>query len=135
MVHPYAALTPSQFVNKRDGRQERVAFDKITSRINKLCYGLDMQYVDPAKIAQKVVSGVYQGVTTVELDNLAAETSAYLTVSPGYLMQSRPNIPIMPYSQPGLQSLISTRRRKRSFPRSRLISTRISIQRRASPRP
>ncbi|KAI8912700.1 ribonucleotide reductase [Gorgonomyces haynaldii] len=67
------------FVFKRDGRKERVAFDKITSRINKLCYGLDMNYVDPAEIAQKVIQGVYQGVTTVELDNLAAETSAYLT--------------------------------------------------------
>ncbi|KAJ3089976.1 Ribonucleoside-diphosphate reductase large subunit [Quaeritorhiza haematococci] len=67
------------FVYKRDGRKERVAFDKITSRINKLCYGLDMNYVDPAQIAQKVVTGVYQGVTTVELDNLAAETAAYST--------------------------------------------------------
>ncbi|KAJ3125211.1 Ribonucleoside-diphosphate reductase large subunit [Nowakowskiella sp. JEL0407] len=67
------------FVLKRDGRRERVAFDKITSRINKLCYGLDMNYVDPALVAQKVITGVYQGVTTVELDNLAAETTAYLT--------------------------------------------------------
>ncbi|KAJ1342201.1 ribonucleoside-diphosphate reductase large subunit [Batrachochytrium salamandrivorans] len=62
-----------------DGRRERVAFDKITSRINKLCYGLDMNYIDPTEVAQKVVQGVYQGVTTVELDNLAAETTAYLT--------------------------------------------------------
>ncbi|KAJ3273625.1 Ribonucleoside-diphosphate reductase large subunit [Terramyces sp. JEL0728] len=67
------------FVYKRDGRKERVAFDKITSRINKLSYGLDNRFVDPALIAQKVVQGVYQGVTTVELDNLAAETAAYLT--------------------------------------------------------
>ncbi|KAJ3291688.1 Ribonucleoside-diphosphate reductase large subunit [Borealophlyctis nickersoniae] len=67
------------FVFKRDGRRERVAFDKITSRIMKLCYGLDMNFVDPAEVAQKVISGVYQGVTTVELDNLAAETAAYLT--------------------------------------------------------
>ena len=63
-----------------DGRRERVAFEKITSRIAKLCYGLDMNFVDPAEIAQKVIQGVYQGVTTVELDNLAAETAAYLTV-------------------------------------------------------
>lgn len=62
-----------------DGRRERVAFDKITSRIAKLGYGLDMNFVDPAEIAQKVIQGVYQGVTTVELDNLAAETAAYLT--------------------------------------------------------
>ncbi|CAG8765125.1 41526_t:CDS:10, partial [Gigaspora margarita] len=61
------------------GRRERVYFDKITSRISKLCYGLNMEFVDPPKISQKVISGMYQGVTTVELDNLAAETAAYLT--------------------------------------------------------
>ncbi|KAG9302454.1 hypothetical protein G9A89_006418 [Geosiphon pyriformis] len=66
-------------VIKRDGRKERVAFDKITARINKLCYGLDMNFVDPVAVTQKVISGVYQGVSTVELDNLAAETSAYMT--------------------------------------------------------
>ncbi|KAI8081523.1 ribonucleoside-diphosphate reductase large chain [Halteromyces radiatus] len=69
------------FVYKRDGRQEQVAFDKITARINKLCYGLDTNFVDPVAITQKVISGVYQGVTTVELDNLAAETAAYMTTT------------------------------------------------------
>ncbi|KAG6917074.1 ribonucleoside reductase large subunit Cdc22 [Tephrocybe rancida] len=58
---------------------ERVQFDKITTRIDKLCYGLDMNYVNPIEVTQKVVAGVYQGVTTVELDNLASETAAYLT--------------------------------------------------------
>ncbi|CAG8705477.1 12515_t:CDS:2 [Dentiscutata erythropus] len=67
------------YVKKRDGRKERVAFDKITARINKLCYGLDLNFVDPVAVAQKVISGVYQGVSTVELDNLAAETAAYMT--------------------------------------------------------
>lgn len=67
------------FVFKRDGRKERVQFDKITARITKLSYGLDTNYVDPVEVTQKVVAGVYQGVTTVELDNLAAETAAYLT--------------------------------------------------------
>ncbi|KAF9013177.1 ribonucleotide reductase alpha subunit [Cyathus striatus] len=67
------------FVFKRDGRKERVQFDKITTRIDKLCYGLDMNYVNPIEVTQKVVAGVYQGVTTVELDNLASETAAYLT--------------------------------------------------------
>ncbi|KAG5651729.1 ribonucleoside reductase large subunit Cdc22 [Sphagnurus paluster] len=60
-------------------RKERVQFDKITTRIDKLCYGLDMNYVNPIEVTQKVVQGVYQGVTTVELDNLASETAAYLT--------------------------------------------------------
>ncbi|GJE97127.1 ribonucleoside-diphosphate reductase alpha subunit [Phanerochaete sordida] len=67
------------YVFKRDGRKERVQFDKITARIEKLCYGLDTEHVDPVAIAQKVIAGVYHGVTTVELDNLAAETAAYMT--------------------------------------------------------
>ncbi|KAF5317484.1 hypothetical protein D9619_013154 [Psilocybe cf. subviscida] len=67
------------FVFKRDGRKERVQFDKITARIHKLSYGLDTNYIDPVEVTQKVVAGVYHGVTTVELDNLAAETAAYLT--------------------------------------------------------
>lgn len=64
------------FVIKRDGKQEVVHFDKITSRINKLCYGLDPVYVDASIISQKVIQGVYPGVTTTELDELAAETAA-----------------------------------------------------------
>ncbi|CED83798.1 ribonucleotide reductase alpha subunit [Phaffia rhodozyma] len=67
------------WVYKRDGRKERVAFDKITARISKLCYGLDPNFVEPIEITKKVCMGVHQGVTTVELDNLAAETAAYLT--------------------------------------------------------
>lgn len=67
------------FVYKRDGRREKVAFDKITARINKLCYGLDNVHVEPIEITKKVINGVFNGVTTVELDNLAAETAAYMT--------------------------------------------------------
>lgn len=66
-------------VVKRDGRRESVKFDKITSRIEKLCYGLNMSYVSPIEVAKKVIDGIYDGVTTVELDNLAAETAAALT--------------------------------------------------------
>ncbi|KAJ7069494.1 ribonucleotide reductase alpha subunit [Mycena amicta] len=66
-------------VYKRDGRKEKVLFDKITTRIEKLIYGLDQNYVDPVEVTQKVVAGVYNGITTMELDNLAAETAAYLT--------------------------------------------------------
>lgn len=73
------------YVIKRDQRKEPVSFDKITSRIQKLCYGLDMNYIDPAEIVVKVVSGVYPGVTTSELDNLAAEIAAYrTTIHPDY---------------------------------------------------
>ncbi|XP_046543704.1 LOW QUALITY PROTEIN: ribonucleoside-diphosphate reductase large subunit-like [Haliotis rubra] len=67
------------YVVKRDGRQEKVMFDKITSRISKLCYGLNMEFVDPTAITLKVISGLYHGVTTIELDNLAAETAATMT--------------------------------------------------------
>jgi ribonucleoside-diphosphate reductase alpha chain len=60
---------------KRDGRREPVQFDKITARIKKLCYGLH-DAVDPTKVAMRVIEGVYDGVTTTELDNLAAEVAA-----------------------------------------------------------
>lgn len=79
------------FVIKRDGRTEAVKFDKITARIEKLCYGLNQQHVDPITVARKVIEGLYDGVTTTELDNLAAETAAMLTTKhPDYaLLASR----------------------------------------------
>ncbi len=66
-------------VIKRDGRKETVKLEKISARIEKLCYGLDMNFVDSFEICQKVVSGIYDGITTVELDNLAAEIAASMT--------------------------------------------------------
>ncbi|MCB0347879.1 MAG: ribonucleoside-diphosphate reductase subunit alpha [Bdellovibrionales bacterium] len=73
------------FVIKRNGKKETVKFDKITARIAKLCYGLEPAFVDSVEIAKKVITGVYDGVTTSELDNLAAETAAYMTtVHPDY---------------------------------------------------
>lgn len=79
------------FVLKRDGTKESVKFDKITARIQKLSYGLEPAHVDPILVAKKVIDGVYDGVTTSELDNLAAETAASLTVRhPDYaLLASR----------------------------------------------
>lgn len=68
-------------VLKRDGRRETVKFDKITARIEKLCYGLEADFVDPIEVSKKVIDGLYDGVTTVELDKLAAETAASLTTS------------------------------------------------------
>ena len=67
------------FVFKRNGKKEPVHFDKITSRIHKLSYGLNLQYADLIQISQKVIQGIYEGVTTTELDNLAAETAASFT--------------------------------------------------------
>ncbi|KAG7899538.1 hypothetical protein KL907_004890 [Ogataea polymorpha] len=73
------------YVLKRDGRKEPVRFDKITARVSRLCYGLDPEHVEPVAITQRVISGVYHGVTTIELDNLAAETAAYMTtIHPDY---------------------------------------------------
>ncbi|MFA9220741.1 MAG: ribonucleoside-diphosphate reductase subunit alpha, partial [Sediminibacterium sp.] len=78
------------FVVKRDGRKETVKFDKITARISKLCYGLN-PIIDPLKIAMKVIEGVFDGVTTSQLDTLAAEIAATNTTThPDYaLLASR----------------------------------------------
>ncbi|MBN7818170.1 ribonucleoside-diphosphate reductase subunit alpha [Algoriphagus pacificus] len=67
-------------VIKRDGRRESVRFDKITTRIENLCYELDPNFIQPIEVAKKVIDGLYDGVTTTELDNLAAEVCASLTV-------------------------------------------------------
>lgn len=73
------------YVIKRNGQEERVMFDKITARIEKLCYGLNHSFVDATSVTMKVIAGVYPGVTTVELDNLAAETAATMaTTHPDY---------------------------------------------------
>ncbi len=79
------------FVIKRNGKTESVKFDKITARVEKLCYGLNPALVDPIDVAKKVIEGLYDGVTTSELDNLAAETAASLTTKhPDYaLLASR----------------------------------------------
>jgi ribonucleoside-diphosphate reductase alpha chain len=68
------------YVVKRDGHKEPVMFDKITDRIKKLCYGLN-DLVDAVKVTMRVIEGLYDGVTTSELDNLAAETAASMTIS------------------------------------------------------
>ena len=78
------------YVVKRDGRKEAVKFDKITARVVKMCYGLD-PLVSPESVAMKVIEGLYDGVTTTELDNLAAEVAAAKTIDhPDYaLLASR----------------------------------------------
>jgi len=78
------------YVVKRDGRKEAVKFDKITARIVKMCYGLD-PLVSPEAVAMKVIEGLFDGVTTTQLDNLAAEVAAAKTIDhPDYaLLASR----------------------------------------------
>jgi len=68
------------YVVKRDGKQEPVMFDKITARVRKICYGLN-PLVDPVKVAMRVIEGLYDGVTTSELDNLASEIAATMTTA------------------------------------------------------
>jgi len=68
------------YVVKRNGRKEPIMFDKITARVRKLCYGLN-ELVDPIKVAMRVIDGLYDGVTTSELDNLAAEQAATMTTA------------------------------------------------------
>ncbi|MCL7986637.1 ribonucleoside-diphosphate reductase subunit alpha [Sphingobacterium sp. lm-10] len=73
------------FVIKRNGKQEAVHFDKITARIHKLIYGLSIAEKDVIEISKKVIQGIYNDVTTTELDNLAAETAAaYTTIHPDF---------------------------------------------------
>lgn len=67
------------YVVKRNGKKEPVHFDKITTRIEKLSYGLNLDYVNPVEIAKVVIQGLYDGIPTTELDNLAAETAASMT--------------------------------------------------------
>jgi len=78
-------------VIKRDGRVAPVQFDKITFRIEQLAFGLDPNHVKPVEVAMKVIEGIYDGVSTTELDNLAAETAATMTTKhPDYaLLASR----------------------------------------------
>ncbi len=68
-------------VLKRSGKKEEVSFDKITARIKKLCYGLDDRHIEPIEIGKKVIQGLFDGVSTTQLDDLAAETAASLTTN------------------------------------------------------
>jgi ribonucleoside-diphosphate reductase alpha chain len=73
------------FVTTRSGKSEPVQFDKITHRISQLTYGLDPKYVDAMQIAKRTINGLFDGITTDQLDNLSAEVSAYMTsVHPDY---------------------------------------------------
>ncbi|MCS6832485.1 MAG: ribonucleoside-diphosphate reductase subunit alpha [Flammeovirgaceae bacterium] len=98
-------------VIKRDGRRESVRFDKITTRIEQLCYGLDTRHVDPVEVAKKVIMGLYDGVTTQQLDELAAETAATMaTRHPDYAILAA-RIAISNLHKTTMQSFSSTMKR------------------------
>ena len=88
---PLISDSPPTYVVKRDGRKQPVSFDKITKRVRNLCSGLHEKFVDPVVVAQGVVRGLFSGVSTSELDNLASETAAYMSTDhPDYaLLASR----------------------------------------------
>jgi len=71
--------TDQMYILKRDGRKEEVKFDNITKRIKALCHGLDSKFIDPVPITQKVIEGFFNGISTQEIDTLAAETCAYMS--------------------------------------------------------
>lgn len=101
MAHPTShtqePLSPRKmYVVKRSGDKEEIKFDKVTSRTEKLCDGLDREYVDPVAVTFKVNQGIYSGVTTVELDELAAQTSAYMSTTPGLLRAGGAYLPQQP---------------------------------------
>ncbi|CAJ1383694.1 unnamed protein product [Effrenium voratum] len=72
-------MASQMYVIKRDGQKQEVKFDSITKRIRNLCQGLDPKYIDPVPVTQKVVEGFYNGISTAEVDTLAAETCAYMS--------------------------------------------------------
>lgn len=89
---PYPSTCSTDFptemyVVKLGGQREPVRFDKITARLQRLSYGLSQEHCDPVLVAQKVCAGIYMGVSTSQLDELAAETAAAMTAShPDYAL-------------------------------------------------
>ncbi|CAE7422504.1 RNR1 [Symbiodinium natans] len=80
ILRPLAGVSMApMYVVKRDGQSQEVKFDAITRRIKTLCEGLDPRFVDPVPVTQKVVEGFYNGISTSEVDTLAAETCAYMS--------------------------------------------------------
>eukprot|EP00929_Paragymnodinium_shiwhaense_P078983 TRINITY_DN40_c0_g2_i2.p1 TRINITY_DN40_c0_g2~~TRINITY_DN40_c0_g2_i2.p1 ORF type:complete len:821 (+),score=240.51 TRINITY_DN40_c0_g2_i2:76-2463(+) len=73
------AQASAMHVVKRDGSHQQVKFDSITERIRRLCEGLNPKYVDPIPVTQKVIEGFHNGISTSEIDTLAAETCAYMS--------------------------------------------------------
>merc|ERR1719336_2341628 len=72
-------MSEQMYVVKRDGKHQDVKFDNVTKRIHALCDGLDQKYIDPVEITQKVIQGIFSGISTSEIDTLAAETCAYMS--------------------------------------------------------
>mmetsp|Transcript_43242 Transcript_43242/g.77728 ORF Transcript_43242/g.77728 Transcript_43242/m.77728 type:complete len:807 (+) Transcript_43242:65-2485(+) len=75
-----ASAQPDQtYIVKRNGERQAVQFDKITNRIQALCTGLDSNFIDSIVVTKKVIEGFYSGISSSEIDTLAAETCAYMS--------------------------------------------------------
>lgn len=73
------------YVIKRSGQKEPVMYDKVTERVRRLCYGLNPDFVVPQRVTKYVIGGIFDGVSTSQLDELAAQTSASMTpIHPDY---------------------------------------------------
>ncbi|VDD80595.1 unnamed protein product [Mesocestoides corti] len=79
LTREIAEADSSLYVIKRDGRREKIYCDKITKRITRLCEGLHTDFIDVEYVTSRVVTGLYAGVPTSELDALAAEVCASMT--------------------------------------------------------
>ena len=73
-------LEKVKYVTKRNGEKQSVDTAQIKERLEKLAFGLEMKYIDSDLVVQKVIQGMHDGITTIELDNLAAETCAYMNI-------------------------------------------------------
>ncbi len=67
-------------VTKRDGERQTFEIQKIVKRLERLAQGLNREYVNLKAVVDKVVRGLYDGIKTEDIDNLAAETCAYMNI-------------------------------------------------------
>ena len=73
-------LEKVKYVTKRNGEKQNVQTNQIKERLEKLAFGLEKKYIDLDLVIQKVIQGMHDGITTVELDSLSAETCAYMNI-------------------------------------------------------
>ncbi|CAH2051230.1 unnamed protein product, partial [Thlaspi arvense] len=76
---PVVMAKKDMYVVKRDGWLETLDLDKITARLKELSYGLSSYHCDPLLVAHKVSARFHNGITTTQLDHLAAETAAAMS--------------------------------------------------------
>ena len=77
---PTSATKKVKFVTKRNGTQEPFDREQIHEQLKKLAFGLNTDYVNLDLMLKKVEAGLSDGIKTTEIDNLAAETSAYMNI-------------------------------------------------------